>query len=96
MSVMVQQQKDDIESAIFNKGPYELAKPFRIFYVSETEWFKKHTYPILRYATNGKNVLTTGKYEYRFVTCSAKRNMISLLGYSPTVCRGDRIQDMTS
>jgi hypothetical protein len=43
MSVMVQQQKDDIESAIFNKGPYELAKPFRNFYVSETEWFKKRT-----------------------------------------------------
>ncbi len=35
---------------------------------------------ILRYATDGKNVLTIGKYEYRFVTCSAKRNVISLLG----------------
>ncbi len=39
-----------------------------------------HTCPILRYATDGKNVLTIGKYEYRFVTCSAKRNVISLLG----------------
>ena len=42
--------------------------------------FGCHTCPILRYATDGKNVLTIGKYEYRFVTCSAKRNVISLLG----------------
>ena len=57
---------------------------------------RNHTFPILRYATNGKNVSTIGKYEYRFVTCSAKRNMISLLGYSPTVCRGDRIHNLSS
>jgi hypothetical protein len=25
-----------------------------------------HTCPILRYATDGKNVLTIGKYEYRY------------------------------
>ncbi len=42
--------------------------------------FSLCTCPILRYATDGKNVLTIGKYEYRFVTCSAKRNVISLLG----------------
>ena len=41
MSVLMQQQKDDVESAIFNKGPYQLAPSFRSFYVAETDWFKK-------------------------------------------------------
>ena len=41
MSVLMQQQKDDVESAIFNKGPYQLAPSFRSFFVAETDWFKK-------------------------------------------------------
>ena len=41
MSVMLQQQKDDVESAIFNKGPYELAEPFKHLFVSERDWFRK-------------------------------------------------------
>ena len=43
MSVLMQQQKDDVESAIFNKGPYQLAPSFSSFYVAETDWFKKGT-----------------------------------------------------
>ncbi|CAB4017313.1 Mitogen-activated kinase kinase kinase A [Paramuricea clavata] len=43
MSVLMQQQRDDVESAVFNKGPYELASSFRNFYISETEWFRKRT-----------------------------------------------------
>jgi hypothetical protein len=58
--------------------------------------YNRHTCPILRYATDGKNVLTIGKYEYRFFTCSTKRNMISLLGYLPMVCRGDTIHNLLS
>ena len=41
MSVLLQQQRNDVESAIFNKGPFKLANDFRKFYVSETDWFKK-------------------------------------------------------
>ena len=41
MSVLLQQQKDDVESAIFNKGPYEQAEPFKHFFVSERDWFRK-------------------------------------------------------
>ena len=41
MSVLLQQQKNDVESAIFNKGPFTLAKDFKKFYDSETQWFKK-------------------------------------------------------
>ena len=39
----MQQQRDDVESAVFNKGPYRLANSFRNFHLSETEWFKKRT-----------------------------------------------------
>ena len=41
MRVLMHQQKDDVVSDIFNKGPYELAPSFRSFYVPETDWFKK-------------------------------------------------------
>ncbi len=41
MSVLLQQQKNDVESAIFNKGQYELAKPFKHFLFLKWDWFRK-------------------------------------------------------
>lgn len=41
MIVLLQQRKTDVESGILEKGPFELGKVFRNFYISECDWFRK-------------------------------------------------------
>ena len=41
MSMLVLQQKEDVESAVFNTGPYKLCPEFSSFLLPENRWFQK-------------------------------------------------------
>ena len=41
MTVFLQQQKEDVDSAVINHGPYHLAPKFAQLEVSPDHWFKK-------------------------------------------------------
>ena len=43
MSTLVLKQKEDVDSAIFNTGPYQLSVDFQSFEVPQTSWFKMST-----------------------------------------------------
>ena len=40
MSTLILSQKEDIDSAVINKGPYRLASKFQSFEVQQNAWFK--------------------------------------------------------
>ena len=40
MSTLLLRQKEDVDSAVINKGPYRLASKFRSFEVQQSYWFK--------------------------------------------------------
>ncbi|CAB4040558.1 Hypothetical predicted protein, partial [Paramuricea clavata] len=40
MSTLLFRQKEDVDSAVINKGPYRLASKFRSFEVQQSAWFK--------------------------------------------------------
>ena len=40
MSTLLLRQKEDVDSAVINKGPYRLASKFRSFEVQQSAWFK--------------------------------------------------------
>jgi hypothetical protein len=44
MSVLVLRQKEDVESAIINHGPYRLAPKFSDLELSADQWFKKNSH----------------------------------------------------
>ena len=39
VGILMNQQKEDIESAVLNKGPYKLAESFKNFHIPENRWF---------------------------------------------------------
>ena len=39
MAILMDQQSEDVESAIINKGPYKLAESFASFHIPESHWF---------------------------------------------------------
>ena len=39
MAILMDQQREDVESAIINKGPYKLAESFASFHIPESHWF---------------------------------------------------------
>ena len=41
MTVLLKQQKEDVDSAVINHGPYHLAPKFAQLEVSQDDWFKK-------------------------------------------------------
>ena len=43
MRTLVLQQKEDVDSAVFNTGPYQLASDFLSFEVPQNRWFKMST-----------------------------------------------------
>lgn len=40
MSTLLLRQKEDVDSAVINKGPYRLASKFRSFEMQQSAWFK--------------------------------------------------------
>jgi hypothetical protein len=43
MGILLSRQKEDVDSAVINKGPYRLAPAFSSFEVSQSDWFKMNT-----------------------------------------------------
>ena len=39
MAILMDQQREDVESAIINKGPYKLGESFASFHIPESHWF---------------------------------------------------------
>ncbi len=43
MGILLSRQKEDVDSAVINKGPYRLAPAFSTFEMSQSDWFKMNT-----------------------------------------------------
>ena len=43
MAILLSRQKEDVDSAVINKGPYRLVRAFSTFEMSQSDWFKMGT-----------------------------------------------------
>ena len=82
MSTLISQQREDVESAVFNHGPYHLAPKFSTHQVSPEKWFrmtvKQKEATLKKFHTGKMSVADTSESNDQQHTVASEESQLSV------------------